>query len=317
MAQASNTSPSDLIVRHDGIWKVYTKTNILDEWLEDEDLYVISVNQSIGRSTGTATLKYLTQDANRQKNMKIEGWQHHRLSMTGTTMPTATLIKIQSEQPPPAEGESETEPEVIFIGIILSMTLDFSGDLIAQDLTAIDIAGMMNNYDFFGKRSLNLSDTATVFYNMLPVFNPGDRGNRSIAEHDGAYVFDESGIEDTSTDGFKWNSNDIINYLMWWLNNSAYFGAPYYDYQFYREFLANQSSLAYDDDTIRTNYEAALETNVGSPPSRSIGGSINNWIPYNKGCWNAMVDLVEMVGQFTLGLRYFGDGTAQITVVAR
>ena len=323
MTQATNTTPSDLIVQHKGVWKVYTKSSFIDEWVVNEQLFVVNVSQTLGRNTGTATLKYLAQDETLQNNLKIAGWEHHNLSMTGTTMPQTTLVKIQNESQPPAEGALIAEPEIIFIGIILSMTLDFSRDLVAQDLTAIDVAGMLNNYDFFGKRSYDTTGVATIFYDMLPVFNPGNKGNRSESKVNDAYIIDEANIE-VSDNTRKWNSDDVLDYLLWWMNNSEYVSGQK-DYEIFTQLFktydigtqtyVNQSTL--NGDTAETT--SAFLGAVYSDPI--IGGGINNWVPYNKGVWNALTDLVELVGQFTTRLKYGldndGNSIVEIVIVER
>ena len=90
-----------------------------------------------------------------------------------------------------------------------------------------------------------------------------------------------------------------------------FFIALHNDYNFWIELFNQQAAIAGDDATTDLNYIEAIES--GS----DIGGLVNNWIPYNKGCWNAITDLVESVGQFTTALRYFSDGTAEIVVVER
>jgi len=317
MTQATNEQSTAQVIENAGTWKVYTKTTLDGAWEESEELFVLNITQSIGRSTGTATLQYLTQDADKQKNMYASGIEHYNIimgtvSQSSTTYPQNQLIKIQNEGPPPAEGQTAAEPEVVFIGIIVGTTIDFTNNATGRDLYAIDLAGMLNQCDFFGKRSLNMAGTATVFYDMLPVFNPRDRGNRADTAVGGAYPFDESRIED-DTDTYKWNADQIVDYLMWWLNNSEY-ETGWKDYAFYNTLFNAQASLEYDYGGIGTAFETAV-AGTGSPPSP--GGLVNNWVPYNKGCWNAIADLVESVGQFSIALRYKADGTARVTVVER
>ena len=144
MTQATNTTPSDLIVQHKGVWKVYTKSSFIDEWVVNEQLFVVNVSQTLGRNTGTATLKYLAQDETLQNNLKIAGWEHHNLSMTGTTMPQTTLVKIQNESQPPAEGALIAEPEIIFIGIILGKEA-LGGFLVGSLITGVPLAIFLAN----------------------------------------------------------------------------------------------------------------------------------------------------------------------------